>query len=237
MKKLLEVKNLEVSYGQLKVLWGINFTVKKDEIVTIIGPNGAGKTTTLKTIIGLLKEDKGEIYIKGEKVNNLPVHERVKKKIALVPEGCEIFPYLTVQENLDLGAYLSDARKRYKENLESVFKLFPRLKERRNQLAGTLSGGERQMLAIGRALMSAPEIVMFDEPTLGLAPNLAVEVLKTIKGLNETGYTILLVEQNVKMALKISHRGYVIENGRLILSGEADELMRNKHVKEAYLGL
>ncbi len=234
---LLEVKGLEASYGELKVLWGIDLEVGKGEIVALVGPNGAGKTTLLRTIVGIVKEDKGDIIFEGKKINDLPPYERVKLGISLVPEGGELFPYMTVQENLDIGAYLPEARKKYHENLEFVFTLFPRLKERRNQLAGTLSGGERQMLAIGRALMSSPKILMFDEPSLGLAPNLALNVLRTIQELNKEGYTILLVEQNVRLALKISSRGYVIENGRIVLKGDSEELLNNPHVKKAYLGL
>lgn len=233
---LLEVKELETSYGQLKVLWGISFKIDKGEIVSLLGPNGAGKTTTLKTIAGLVKEEKGDILFEGERINDLPPYERVKKGITLVPEGGELFPYMTVQENLDIGSYLPEARKKKDENLEIVFNIFPRLKERRNQLAGTLSGGERRMLAIGRALMSSPKLIMFDEPSLGLAPNLAVEVLQTIKKLNEEGYTILLVEQNIKLSLKISHRAYILENGKIALEGSSDKIINNPHVKEAYLG-
>ncbi len=234
---LLKVKGLEASYGELKVLWGIDLEVDKGEIVAVVGPNGAGKTTLLRTIVGLLREDNGDIIFEGERINDLPAYERVRRGISLVPEGGELFPYMTVQENLDIGAYLPEARKKYEENLEFVFTLFPRLKERRNQLAGTLSGGERQMLAIARALMSSPKLLMFDEPSLGLAPNLAVNVLKTIKELNKEGYTILLVEQNVKLALEISSRGYVIENGRIVLSDESKKLLGNPHVRKAYLGI
>ena len=234
---MLEIKSLEASYGELKVLWGINLEVGKGEIVALVGPNGAGKTTLLRTIVGVVKEDKGDIVFEGRRINDLPPYERVKLGISLVPEGGELFPYMTVQENLDIGAYLPEARRKYYENLEFVFTLSPRLKERRNQLAGTLSGGERQMLAIGRALMSSPKILMFDEPSLGLAPNLALNVLKTIQELNKEGYTILLVEQNVRLALKISSRGYVIENGRIVLKGSSEELLNDPHVKKAYLGL
>jgi len=234
---LLKIKGLEASYGELKVLWGINLEVGKGEIAALVGPNGAGKTTLLRTIVGIVKEDRGDIVFEGRRINDLPPYERVKLGISLVPEGGELFPYMTVQENLDIGAYLPEGRRKYHENLEFVFTLFPRLKERRNQLAGTLSGGERQMLAIGRALMSSPKILMFDEPSLGLAPNLALNVLKTIQELNKEGYTILLVEQNVRLALKISSRGYVIENGRIVLEGSSEELLNDPHVKKAYLGL
>ena len=234
---MLEVSGLESSYGELKVLWGIDLEVDEGEIVSMVGANGAGKTTTLRTIMGLMREDRGEIIFNGERINELTTHQRVRRGITLVPEGCDLFPYMTVQENLDIGAYLPEARRRREENLEIVFELFPRLRERRNQLAGTLSGGERKMLAIGRALMSSPKLVMFDEPSLGLAPNLAVEVLNTIKRLNDEGYTILLVEQNVRLSLGISDRAYVLENGRIILSGESEEVMNNPHVKKAYLGL
>lgn len=233
---LLKVSNLEASYGELKVLWGISFEIDKGEIVSILGPNGAGKTTTLKTIAGLVKEDKGDIVFDGERINDLLPYERVRKGISLVPEGGELFPYMTVQENLDIGAYLPEARKKRDENLEMVFNIFPRLKERRKQLAGTLSGGERRMLAIGRALMSSPKLIMFDEPSLGLAPNLAVEVLNTIKELNKEGYTVLLVEQNVRLSLKISDRSYVLENGKIVLEGSSEEIASDPHVKQAYLG-
>ena len=234
---LLKIKGLEASYGELKVLWGINLEVSKGEIAALVGPNGAGKTTLLRTIVGIVKEDRGDIVFEERRINDLPPYERVKLGISLVPEGGGLFPYMTVQENLDIGAYLPEGRRKYHENLEFVFTLFPRLKERRNQLAGTLSGGERQMLAIGRALMSSPKILMFDEPSLGLAPNLALNVLKTIQELNKEGYTILLVEQNVRLALKISSRGYVIENGRIVLEGSSEELLNDPHVKKAYLGL
>jgi len=234
---LLEVRGLEASYGELKVLWSVDIGVNKGEIVALVGPNGAGKTTLLRTIAGVIKEDKGDILFEGRRINNLPSYERVRIGISLVPEGGELFPYMTVQENLDIGAYLPEARRKYRENLEFVFTLFPRLKERRNQLAGTLSGGERQMLAIGRALMSSPKLMMFDEPSLGLAPNLAVNVLRTIQDLNKEGYTVLLVEQNVRLALRISSRGYVIENGRIVLKGDSKELLENPHVKKAYLGI
>ena len=234
---MLEVRGLEASYGELKVLWSVDIEVGKGEIVALVGPNGAGKTTLLRTIAGVIKEDKGDILFEGRRINNLPSYERVRMGISLVPEGGELFPYMTVQENLDIGAYLPEARRKYRENLEFVFTLFPRLKERRNQLAGTLSGGERQMLAIGRALMSSPKLMMFDEPSLGLAPNLAVNVLRTIQDLNKEGYTVLLVEQNVRLALRISSRGYVIENGRIVLKGDSKELLENPHVKKAYLGI
>ena len=234
---MLEVRGLEASYGELKVLWSVDIGVNKGEIVALVGPNGAGKTTLLRTIAGVIKEDKGDILFEGRRINNLPSYERVRIGISLVPEGGELFPYMTVQENLDIGAYLPEARRKYRENLEFVFTLFPRLKERRNQLAGTLSGGERQMLAIGRALMSSPKLMMFDEPSLGLAPNLAVNVLRTIQDLNKEGYTVLLVEQNVRLALRISSRGYVIENGRIVLKGDSKELLENPHVKKAYLGI
>ena len=235
---LFEVRNLRVAYGAIEALKGISFTVEEGEIVTLIGANGAGKTTTLRTISGLLKPKDGEVLFDGESLLQYRPHEIVKKGIIHVPEGRRVFARMTVQENLEMGAYTRTDKDGIAEDLERVFTLFPRLKERRNQLAGTLSGGEQQMLAIGRALMSRPRVLLMDEPSMGLAPVLVEEIFDTIKELNEKQkLTILLVEQNAHMALQIAHRGYVLETGRIRLSGTAKELAENPEVQKAYLGI
>ncbi len=233
---MLGVKNLHVYYGQIHALKGVTFAVKKGEIVTLIGGNGAGKTTTLKTISRLLPSKEGEIVYKGENINGVKAHDLVKKGLIQVPEGRHVFPLMTVQENLDLGAYTRRNKKEIGQDLEKVFTLFPRLKERRNQLAGTLSGGEQQMLAMGRALMARPELLLLDEPSMGLAPLLVREIFGIVTEINKTGVTILLVEQNANMALSIADRGYVIETGRVVLEGDAQSLAANEDVKKAYLG-
>lgn len=235
---MLEVKGLDVFYDEMQALWDISFNVEKGETVCIIGPNGAGKTTLLNTIMGFLSPKGGSIKFNGKEISRMPVHKRVEMGIALAPEGRHLFPYMTVYQNLIMGAFNPRARKRIKENLELVYELFPKLKERKDQRAGTLSGGEQQMLVLGRGLMSSPELFMLDEPSSGLAPKIVAIVLDTVKKLNkEYGLTILLVEQNVHVALEISHRGYVIENGRIVLAGEARDLLGNEHVKKAYLGI
>ncbi|HIP93327.1 MAG TPA: ABC transporter ATP-binding protein, partial [Desulfurobacteriaceae bacterium] len=204
---------------------------------TILGPNGAGKTTTLKSIMGLLDKVNGEIYFEGENITKLPPYKRVERGLVLVPEGRMIFPDLTVLENLEIGAYTPKARKLAKKNLEHVFKLFPRLKERIYQKAGTLSGGEQQMLAIGRGLMACPKLLILDEPSLGLAPKLVLSIFEIIKKLKEEGITILLVEQNVHLALSIADYGYILENGKIIDEGNAEKLEKDPKILEAYLGL
>jgi len=233
----LELKEVYAGYGEFRVLHGVTIEVGKGEIVALVGPNGAGKTTTLRTIMGMTTLYSGDILLNGNSIRRLPTHKRVELGLTMVPEGRRLFNHLTVYENLVAGALTRKAKEKLSDSLEFVFTLFPRLKERRNQLAGTLSGGEAQMLAIGRALMSSPKLMMFDEPSLGLAPNLAVNVLRTIQDLNKEGYTVLLVEQNVRLALRISSRGYVIENGRIVLKGDSKELLENPHVKKAYLGI
>ncbi len=233
---MLEVKNLHVYYGQIHAIKGVSFTVKKGEVVTLIGANGAGKTTTLKTISGLLPYKEGEIHYKGENLSGAKAHNLVGKGLIQVPEGRHVFPNMTVQENLDLGAYLRKDKKALAGELEKVFSLFPRLKERKQQYAGTLSGGEQQMLAMGRALMSGPELLLLDEPSMGLAPLLVREIFTIVTEINKTGVTILLVEQNANMALSIAHRGYVIETGRVVLEGDAQSLATNEAVRKAYLG-
>ena len=232
---LLEVKNLSVFYGGIQALKGISFGIRKGEIVTLIGANGAGKSTTLRAISGLLKPKEGEILLEGQSLN-IPPHEVVKKGISHAPEGRKIFSNLTVRENLELGAYLRKDKAGIKQDMERVFELFPRLKERFKQNAGTLSGGEQQMLAIGRALMSSPRILLLDEPSLGLAPLLVKAIFEVIKEINAKGTTVLLVEQNANLALRIAHRGYVMETGKITLSDSAKNLLANEEVKKAYLG-
>lgn len=234
---MLEIKNLSVSYGAINALHGISLQIKDGDIVTLIGANGAGKTTTLKTISGLLKARGGEILYDGENIANLKPHQIVKLGISHVPEGRMVFANLTVRENLAMGAYLQHDKAVVRAELEFVFNMFPRLKERESQIAGTLSGGEQQMLAIGRALMARPKFLMMDEPSLGIAPLLVKTIFEKIVEINrERRITILLVEQNANLALEISHYGYVIETGRIILQDQSAALRQNPQVKSAYLG-
>lgn len=234
---MLEIKNIDVFYGDLQVIWDLSMYVNDGEIVALIGANGAGKSTTLKTISGLLTPKKGDIIFNGELINKIPAYELIKKGIAHVPEARRLFTEMTVEENLEIGALKGEAKRDREKNKKMVFELFPRLFERKKQLAGTLSGGEQQMLAIGRGLMSKPKLMMFDEPSLGLAPILVKEVFRVIKSLRETGITVLIVEQNVKQTLAIADRAYVIENGRIVLTGLGQELLNNPHVQTAYLGI
>ena len=233
---MLKITDLNVYYGFIHALKGINIEVSKGEIVTLIGSNGAGKSTTLGAISGLVKSSSGTIEFDGESITNLPAHKIVDKRISLSPEGREVFPALTVEENLRLGAYSRSNRGEISGSFERVYDLFPRLKERIKQTAGTLSGGEQQMLAIGRALMSSPELLLLDEPSMGLAPNLVLMIFDLIKSINEQGTTILLIEQNANMALSIANRAYVLETGNIALSGDARELANDRRVKKAYLG-
>ncbi len=236
---MLKLLSIYTSYGHIKALKGIDIEVDKGEIVCLIGSNGAGKTTTLLTISGILKPDSGDITLDGESLKNMPPHAVVNKGICQVPEGRRIFPRLTVLENLEMGAYSVDFKSQisnFKNNIEKVFSLFPVLKERTKQMGGTLSGGEQQMLAIGRALMADPKLLLLDDPSLGLAPIMVNRIFKTIREINEEGVTILLVEQNAKAALRLSHRGYVLENGVIKLSGTGEDLLHNENVKKAYLG-
>ena len=234
---MLEIKNLTVCYGAISALHGISLSVPSGGIVTLIGSNGAGKTTTLKTISGLLKPKSGEIIYDGKNIAGLPPHTVVARGLSHVPEGRMIFANLTVRENLQMGAYLVRDKKIVRRDLESVFATFPRLKEREQQVAGTLSGGEQQMLAIGRALMSQPKFLMLDEPSLGLAPLLVKTIFEKIVEINrERGLTILLVEQNANRALEISHSGFVLETGKITLQGDSAALRQNPQVKSAYLG-
>lgn len=233
---MLKVNNLEVYYGAIKALKGISFEVKDGTIVTLIGANGAGKTTTLRTISGLVKPRSGTIFFKDVDITKMEPHTIVQLGIVHVPEGRRVFPDLTVRENLELAAWTLKDKSRFKEKLEDVFELFPRLKEREKQLAGTLSGGEQQMLAFGRALMVDADLIMMDEPSMGLAPFLVEEIFDTIVKINKEGKTVLLVEQNAEMALEIAHYAYVLEVGNIAHEGPAKELKEDPKVKAAYLG-
>lgn len=233
---MLDVKNIDVYYDDAQALWDVSFSVNQGEIVTLVGSNGAGKSTTLKAISGLVPPSSGEIRLEGNRIDRTPAHSIVEMGIAQIPEGRRLWPGLSVQENLELGAYIPAARAVRGETMEWVFQLFPLLRKRRSQLAGTLSGGEQQMLAIGRGLLSRPKLLILDEPSLGLAPLLVDEVFETIQKINGEGMTILLVEQNVNVALAISNRGYVLETGRIVISGSGKELLDDEHVKTAYLG-
>jgi branched-chain amino acid transport system ATP-binding protein len=234
---LLKVDNLSSGYSETQVLWNVSFEVEDKEIICVIGANGAGKTTLLRTISGLLRPYEGSIKFLGKNIENMPPHKIVDAGIALVPQGRELFPYMSVLENLKLGAYLKRAEKYEKDSLEWIFQLFPVLKDRKEQMANTLSGGEQQMLAIARALMSRPKLLMLDEPSMGLAPKIVQKVYDVIGELNKQGVTILFVEQNIYQALQLADRGYVVENGRIVLSGKGKELLNNEHVKKAYLSL
>jgi len=232
----MEVANVSAGYGLTQVLWDISFSVKKGQLVALIGANGAGKTTALKTICGLVRASAGSIAYQGAVISGKPVHQVVDLGITLVPEGRQLFPKMTVEDNLRAGSYLKRARPKRARNLARVFELFPRLKERRTQLAETMSGGEQQMLAVGRALMQDPELIMFDEPSLGLSPLLVEEIFRIIKSLHEQGLTIFLVEQNVKQTMKVADYCYVLENGRIVQQGTGKELEADPKVREAYLG-
>ncbi len=233
---MLEIQNLHVTYGNVEALHGISLTVEKGEIVTLLGANGAGKSTTLNTICGLIRPSKGEILFQGQSLTRMPAHKVVTHKITQSPEGRRVFGILTVEENLKLGSFTSKNKTRIKNSFEWIFELFPRLAERKNQLAGTLSGGEQQMLAIGRALMSNPKLLLLDEPSLGLAPVLVNQIFKTIRQINKSGVTIILVEQNARIALKIAHRGYVMEVGNMVMNGTSASLLEDPAVVQAYLG-
>lgn len=235
MAPLLKVDNIEVYYGMIKALKGVSFEVNKGEIVALIGANGAGKTTILHTVTGLLKPKTGTIMYKDNDITKKPAHKIVTMGMAHVPEGRRIFQQLSVLDNIKLGAYTRKDKEEIEQTLSYVYERFPRLKERKNQIAGTLSGGEQQMLAMGRALMSKPDFVLMDEPSMGLSPLLVSEIFEIIKAINENGTTVLLVEQNAKKALSIANRAYVLETGSIVLSGDAKELMNDESVKKAYL--
>ncbi len=234
---LLKIENLHTYYGHVNALKGVNLEVEEGEIVTLIGANGAGKTTTLRTISGLIRPREGQISFQGDSIVGMPAHRIVEAGISHAPEGRQIFSTLTVMENLRMGAYsLGGDKEAIEENTQRVFSLFPRLEERRTQLGGTLSGGEQQMLTIGRALMARPRLLMLDEPSLGLAPLLVRAIFDTVREINARGVTVLLVEQNARAALKIAHRGCVLETGRVVLSGLAGDLLQDERVRKAYLG-
>lgn len=233
---LLNIENLHVKYGNIEALHGIDIEVNEGEIISILGANGAGKSTTLLTISGLLHPSAGAVFFHGEPLHKLKAHQIVAEGIAHIPEGRRIFGTLSVQENLNLGAFVSTDEEQVRKNQDWIYELFPILKERRNQLAGTLSGGEQQMLAIGRGLMSNPKILLLDEPSLGLAPILVKTIFQTLKQINQAGLTLVLVEQNARMALKIAHRGYVLEVGNIVLHDTARALLANQDIQNAYLG-
>lgn len=233
---MLELQEVSSGYGAIEALKGITLKVNQGEIVTLIGANGAGKTTTLRTIIGLVKPRSGEILFEGKRLNGVPTHNVTAMGISMVPEGRAVFANLTVVENLDMGAYLRNDKAGIQSDLEKVFGLFPRLKERRKQAAGTLSGGEQQMLAMGRAMMARPRLMLLDEPSLGLAPLVVHSIFQAIDEINQQGTTILLVEQNANAALKHSNRGYVLETGTIVMEGASKDLAADQRVKEAYLG-
>ena len=234
--KLLEIRHLAVSYGGIKAVKGIDMDIDSGELVCLIGANGAGKTTTLKAISGLIPPSQGAIHYRGKSITRHPTHEIVRQGLALVPEGRGVFSRMTVAENLDMGAYARTGKNEIKNDLERIYSLFPRLYERRQQKAGTLSGGEQQMLAMGRALMSKPTLLLLDEPSMGLAPLMVQKIFETISAISKQGITILLVEQNANLALEISHRGYVMESGVITLQDTAKSLRENPQVKAAYLG-
>ena len=234
---MLEVRNVDTRYGKIQALWDICLEVNQAEIVALVGANGAGKTTLVDTISGLVQPASGSILFHGKQIDGLPSHAIVGLGISHVPQGGKVFPLMNVRENLEMGSYPMHAWKQKAETFEQVYHLFPRLQERQNQLARTLSGGEHQMLAIGRALMSKPTLCIFDEPSYGLAPLLVKEMFKVIQNLREQGITILLIEQNVHRALEIADRAYVLENGRISLQGDSGELLQSDHVRKAYMGL
>lgn len=233
---MLEVKDLEVYYGMIQAIKGISFEVNKGEVIALIGANGAGKTTTLHTITGLLSPKKGSVMFEGKDITKIPAHKIVSMGMAHVPEGRRVFADLSVYENLKLGAYTRKDKENLNKDLESIYERFPRLAERKNQSAGTFSGGEQQMLAMGRALMSKPSIILMDEPSMGLSPILVNEIFDIIESISKSGTTVLLVEQNAKKALSIADRAYVLETGKIVTSGKASELLEDDSIKKAYLG-
>lgn len=233
---MLSVKDLEVHYGVIKAIKGVSFDVNEGEVIALIGANGAGKTTILHTISGLLKPTAGSVMFEGQDITKVPAHKIVSLGMAHVPEGRRVFSQLSVLQNLKMGAYTRNDKAEMEETLQMIYKRFPRLEERKNQTAGTLSGGEQQMLAMGRALMSHPRIILMDEPSMGLSPIFVEEIFNIIRDISAEGTTVLLVEQNAKKALQISNRAYVLETGNIILSGDAKELMNDESVKKAYLG-
>ena len=234
---MLQLNNLNASYGFLQILWGVSLHVDEGEFVGMIGPNGAGKTTTLRTIAGLLTPTGGDVSFKGQSMNHVPAHQTTRKGISYISEDLNLFVDMSVRENLLMGAYIVRDREKQLETLDFVYSLFPRLKEREGQLAGTMSGGERKMLAIARGMMSSPQLLLVDEPSLGLAPHLVTDVFNSLQKLQEAGVTILLVEQRVNATLEITDRAYVLEHGKVVMEGPSGELMQDKHIKNAYLGI
>jgi len=234
---MLKVKGIDVSYKDVQVLWDVSFEVHPGELVVLLGANGAGKTTTLNAISGLLPLGKGSIEFDGKDISKLPGYKVAELGIVHVPEGRRLFPEMTVRENLEMGALLGEAKAKRKETMKKVFEQFPILEERQNQEAGTLSGGQQQMLALGRGLMARPKLLIMDEPSLGLSPVLVKQIFEIVKDINNQGVTVLLVEQNVNQTLNLCNRAYVLENGRIILHGTGEELLHNEHIKEAYLGI
>ena len=233
---MLEIKDLEVYYGMIQAIKGVSFDVNEGEVIVLIGANGAGKTTILHTITGLINAQKGSVWFEGKDITKVPAHKIVSMGMAHVPEGRRVFANLTVLQNLKMGAYTRKDKTEIEQTLDSIYKRFPRLMERQNQLAGTLSGGEQQMLAMGRALMSHPKIILMDEPSMGLSPIFVNEIFDIIKSVSASGTTVLLVEQNAKKALSIADRAYVLETGKIVLSGKASDLLNNDSIKKAYLG-
>jgi len=234
---LLDVRQISAGYGDIQVLHRISLKIERGEMVSVLGANGAGKSTLLLTLSGVLRPMEGEIYFLNRRIDCLEPHLIVQKGVVRIPEGRKIFPDMTVLENLELGSYIKAAKIHRKKNLAKIFTLFPRLEERKDQLAGTLSGGEQQMLAIGRGLMTIPQILMLDEPSLGLAPLLVMDLFEIVKKINQEGTTVILVEQNMQLALSTVQRGYVLENGRIILEGESENLLREDYMRKAYLGI
>lgn len=234
---MLRVEHVNAGYGDVQVLWDVTFHVAENEFVVLVGANGAGKSTIMRTISSMVQVDSGEIWFQNSRLDKIPPYMIVEQGIAHVPEGRQLFPEMTVLENLELGSLKGEAKAKRKETIEWVFELFPRLKERQKQMAGTLSGGEQQMCAIGRGLMSKPKMIMFDEPSLGLSPLLTQEIFRLAMKIHDQGLTILMVEQNVKQTLAICDRAYVLENGRIVLEGKGKELLQNEQVKQAFLGI
>ncbi len=233
---MLEIEKINVFYGDLQALWDVSFKAEEKEVVALIGPNGAGKTTTLKTITGLLRPFAGEIRFEGLAMEKVPIHKRVEMGVSLIPEGRGLFPGMSTLENLEMGAFTAKGRSSKDETLKKVYDLFPILEKRKKQAAGTLSGGEQQMLAIGRGLMSRPKLLLFDEPSWGLSPLLSKVIYGVINQINHSGVTILLIEQNVRIALELANRAYVVENGRIVNQGDSRSMLSDKHIIEAYLG-
>jgi len=234
---MLKVEGISTHYGDIQVLWDASLNVQSKEMVTMVGSNGSGKTTTINTIAGMLHPTSGTIKFLDQPIHQLPTHKIVERGISLIPEGRKLFPEMTVLENLELGAYFPNARKKIPETLQWVFGLFPRLEERKTQLAGTLSGGEQQMLTVGRGLMSTPQLLLIDEPSMGLAPILVADLFRTVRKINREGVTVFLVEQNSRLAMEISDRTYVLENGRIVREGKSRELLNDDDIRKAYLGL